>query len=271
MRKTLYVLATVMLIGLVAAGLRLKQSYDELVTQPLPGQVVELPPNNESATRNDSPNDAANIEQLMEGGPSASSQLRELTEEQIADIRDWDKRHGYFNYHRDYGRLSEAELNHFALSGDIGAFHALAGRYALKDPDQAIHYYRAAANNGSTYALLLIGELYLFHAGETGNFDDPIDKTEASVQALAHSFAAQMLGDNEAAGKLSESLLAGPDSVLRKDAALLESACKTATDIVSEISETRFSSGQPKLSDERSPYSRGIDPSATYRVVCGIG
>ena len=265
------VLATIVIIGLVAAGIKLKQSYDEVVTQPLPGQVAELPPNNESATRNDSPDDAANIEQLLEGIPSASFQLPELTEEQIAEIRDWDKRHGYFNYYRDYGLLSESALNHFALSGDIGALHALAGRYALKDPDQAIHYYRAAANHGSTYALLLIGELYLFHAGATGNLDDPIDTAEARVQALAHSFAAQMLGDNEAAGKRSESLLAGPDSVLRKNAALLESACKKATDIVAEISETRFSSGQPSLSYEPAPYAREIDPSATYRVVCGIG
>ena len=271
MRKTLYVLATVVIIGLVAAGLRLKQSYDDMVTKPLPGQVVELPPNNEDVTRNDSPDDAANIEQLMEGGPSASSQLPDLTEDQLAEIRDWDKRHGYFNYYRDYGRLSEFELTQFALSGDIGAFHALAARYALKDPDQAIHYYRAAANNGSTYALLLIGELYLFHAGENGYLDDPIDTTEARVQALAHSFAAQMLGDNAAAGKRSESLLAGPDSVLRNNAALLESACKKATDIVSEISETRFSSGQPSLSHEPAPYSLEIDSSATYRVICGIG
>lgn len=273
MKKFMIVGATILVVGVGVAGLKLYLSFNEALQTP--GTTTSV------VTQDQGPAKSPVDDTHQSGFESASDDLlenyesdfwdQELTENQLEEIRQWNTQHGYFNYYRDYGRLSEAGLVQLSQTGDIGAFHALAARHALDNPRQSIEHYKAAATNGSTYALLLIGELYMFHAGDGGLLDEAGDQNSARVQALAHSFAAQLLGDNAAAGRQSEKLLGTPDSKSILSSENLKAACESARNIVDEIAAARVLAGQAPVNNAPAPYTRGVKSHSAAQEICGNG
>lgn len=69
----------------------------------------------------------------------------------------------------------EAELLALSQAGDAAATQALAARVALRAPFEAIDYYRLAADQGSTFALLRLASLFeaLDTVARSGTTTDP--------------------------------------------------------------------------------------------------
>jgi hypothetical protein len=267
MKKVILFVGLSLLLVMTVGIYKMKTSFDRMAGA---GNVVP-------DTRHDAPEldessrvDESTLLPSTEDALSASAPLPSLSKEQREEIEAWNLKHGYFDYYRDYGRLSVKDLTDLAQAGDIGAFHALAAKFALDDPNRAIGYYNEAANRGSTYALLLIGELYMFHAGSEGALSNSSQAGGAEVQALAYSFAAQILGDNTAAGFQAERILEGNRELLLSEDRR-EDVCTGSRNIVEKIRQFRESQGYTRLDRSVQPYARQFSEQASFSSVCDAG
>lgn len=271
MKKKIILVGTIAVVGLVLGTSVLYSSWKDVAYGPnsisVNGTVDaendlvgNIPPTsvNKTPTMNT---------ELAQTNIATSAKL--LDSAQIDELLEWKVRHGYADFYRDFGRLSEMDLLSLANSGEIGALHILATRYAHKQPDKAIGYYRDAAVHGSTYALILVGELYMFHATDDGLIEDVKSEESASRQALAYNFAAQMLGDNAVSGIQSARII---DTVLGEamaDASVTREICNNAHAILNFIKETRTANGYVPYEQSIAPYSDPVDSSVSAYSFCG--
>jgi hypothetical protein len=89
----------------------------------------------------------------------------------IADSIEWRKTHGFFSHDRvfigadddfptsAYDSLERSELESMSAGGNLAATQALAARMRPEDPFEALALYSTAANQGSIFAMIQIGEL----------------------------------------------------------------------------------------------------------------
>ena len=198
----------------------------------------------------------------------SATELQTLNKSQIDELLAWKVRHGYADFHQDYGGLSEADLSSLAEAGEIGALHVLASRRAHKHPDKAIEYYREAAIHGSTYALILIGEIYMFHASDDGLIEGVNTQDDGTRKALAYNFAAQMLGDNATSPVQSKRLI---ETVLGEqllDDSITGEICENAKSIYSDIEDARIENGFLPHDNSVAPYSEPVDSLVSVNSFC---
>ena len=271
MKKALVFVGAIAVVGVILGTTALYMSWSE----------VAHGPNSISVQSAATSKDAANAQTLSAaanttpttndelGQVSDLSTIQRLNSAQIDELLEWKTTHGYANFHRDFGELTERDLLSLAQSGQIGALHILASRNAHKQPDKAIEYYRKAAIHGSTYALILIGELYMFHATDDGLIEEIKTEENGALQALAYNFAAQILGDNAVTPIQSTRLI---DTVLGEalsDESVTRQICRNAHSIVDDIQETRTANGYVPYEQSIAPYSDPIEASVSVYSYCG--
>ena len=173
------------------------------------------------------------------------------------ELQTWRNIHGYQNFYRTFGSLSERELLALADAGEIGALHVLADQTTHRQPEKAIGYYEKAAVHGSTLALVLTGELLLFHATENGLVPGVSTPDDGMRKALAYNFAAQLLDDNDSTPSQATRLV---DGLSREHLeTIMAEVCLEAKSIVERIVNTRTANGYVPYGQVSAPH---IDPVA---------
>lgn len=271
MKKALVFVGVIAVVGVILGTTALYMSWKEVARGPNSLTAQNATASNGAVNGQTSPAaiTTAPTTNLEPGQASDVSTMQQLNSAQINELLAWKTAHGYADFHRDFGGLSERELLSFAQAGEIGALHVLASRHAHKQPDKAIEYYQKAAVHGSTYALVLIGELYMFHATDDGLIEEVKTEENGALHALAYNFAAQLLGDNAVTPIQSTRLI---DTVLGEalsDTSVTEHICRNTRSIVDGIQETRTANGYVPHAQSIAPYSSPVDTSVSVYSFCG--
>lgn len=185
---------------------------------------------------------------------------------EVEDLKDWQRAHGYFNASSEFGRLSDTDLEPFLESGDVGALHEMADRRSIKNPKESIAYLEQAAVYGSTAALVRAGQLHTFYANREENvLIESDDSNAGSSMALAYYLAAQMAGDDLAAGIVTEEALNNTEftNEMKSD------ACQNAQLILERLQQQRLSIGLSDFDSTPAPRGFGVPPGASATEICG--
>jgi hypothetical protein len=185
---------------------------------------------------------------------------------EVEELKNWQRAHGYFNASREFGRLSDSELEPFIKSGDVGALQEIADRRSIKDPRESIAYFEQAAVYGSTSALVRAGHLHSFFANrEVNTLVDSDDQNMGSSMALGYLLAAQMAGDDLAAGIATEEALNKTEYTDEMKTA----ACQQAQAIIDRLQHQRLQIGLSDFDLTPAPRGFGVPPGATVADICG--
>jgi hypothetical protein len=182
----------------------------------------------------------------------------------IEQLRVWNEKRGAFSYYRDYGHLSDQDLEALGSTGDIGALQMLAERHNISSPEESIAHLEQAAIYGSTFALVQAGDLHYFHTKRGSNLVDADNPDAGPTMSLAYYLAAQIAGDDFNTAASTPQLL----SEYEFSDEMTSEACREAKSIASRLEQRRIALGLNEYDRTPAPRGLGVPPDSKVAALC---
>jgi len=211
----------------------------------------------------------ADLHDFLDAGGRAAATL-------LDHYADWSAAHGFTGKNRlfaapdiaasgRYTNLAESELAARSEAGDEFASQVLATRRLFTDPFSAIEYFRRAAGQGSTFALLRIADLLealdAAEAGRATTRSGQSDRARALAErGVDHSLKLTALGYLVTALRdggppvIDRSVLAGLDRLREETTGDQQVAvCEWSERMLLEIAKDRVRGGKPAITTAPPP------------------